>query len=88
MFVLCSTVFWRRDLKPENLLMTSAADDADLKIVDFGFAAVAHGDTLTSQCGTPGYIAPEILYGLPHGVYADAFAAFVVFVAFVLLIVV
>lgn len=56
-----------RDLKPENLLMVSESDDAAVKIVDFGFAAIAHGNTLTSQCGTPGYIAPEILFGRPHG---------------------
>ena len=47
--------------------MVSAEDDADVKIADFGFAAVVHGSTLTNQCGTPGYIAPEILLGKPHG---------------------
>lgn len=47
--------------------MVSESDDADVKIVDFGFAAIAHGETLTAQCGTPGYIAPEILFGRPHG---------------------
>ena len=32
-----------RDLKPENLIMTSGDSDADLKIVDFGFAAIDTG---------------------------------------------
>lgn len=50
-----------RDLKPENLLMTSCDDDADMKIIDFGFAIKAKGRILTTQCGTPGYIAPEIV---------------------------
>ena len=55
------------DLKPENLLMTSTEDDADLKIVDFGFAARVHGLSLSKQCGTPGYVAPEIIENKLHG---------------------
>jgi calcium/calmodulin-dependent protein kinase I len=56
-----------RDLKPENLLMTSKNDDADIKLVDFGFASVVNGFSLTEQCGTPAYVAPEILQGKPYG---------------------
>jgi serine/threonine protein kinase len=63
-------------LKPENLLMVSNDDDADVKIVDFGFAAITHGDTLTNQCGTPGYIAPEILQGKLHGAHSCFLDAF------------
>lgn len=59
---LCDHVMmWCRDLKPENLLLTSPSDDADIKIVDFGFAIDVDGLNCTSQVGTPGYIAPEIL---------------------------
>ena len=47
--------------------MTSADDDADVKIVDFGFAAYTEGGDLSDQCGTPGYIAPEILLNKLHG---------------------
>ena len=50
-----------RDLKPENLLLT---DDYTLKIADFGFAAPLQGrdgsGTLSTQLGTPNYMAPEI----------------------------
>ncbi|KAJ1402431.1 kinase-like domain-containing protein, partial [Ochromonadaceae sp. CCMP2298] len=60
-----------RDLKPENLLMTSKEDDADLKLVDFGFAARCEGNSLTNQCGTPAYVAPEIVRKQPHGVGVD-----------------
>lgn len=60
-----------RDLKPENLLLTSDANDFDIKVVDFGFASKVEGNNLRSHCGTPGYIAPEILKDLPYGKSVD-----------------
>lgn len=51
-----------RDLKPENLILNT---DGYLKITDFGFAKVIRGKTFT-LCGTPDYIAPEILTGRGH----------------------
>lgn len=60
-----------RDLKPENLLLTSKDDDADTKIADFGFAVKVTGNNITTQCGTPGYIAPEILENKPYGLAVD-----------------
>lgn len=61
-----------RDLKPENLLLTSENDDSDIKIADFGFAKrVKEPKSLTTQCGTPGYVAAEILEGKPYDTQAD-----------------
>jgi len=61
-----------RDLKPENLLLTSESDDSDIKIADFGFAKkVSKPKSLTTQCGTPGYVAPEILEGKQYDTQAD-----------------
>lgn len=61
-----------RDLKPENLLLTSENDDSDIKIADFGFAKrVIQPKSLTTQCGTPGYVAAEILEGKPYDTQAD-----------------
>jgi calcium/calmodulin-dependent protein kinase I len=61
-----------RDLKPENLLLLSAHDDTSVKIADFGFAKkVYEPNSLTTQCGTPGYVAPEILEGSPYDWRAD-----------------
>eukprot|EP00541_Cyclophora_tenuis_P014409 CAMPEP_0116562530 /NCGR_PEP_ID=MMETSP0397-20121206/12207_1 /TAXON_ID=216820 /ORGANISM="Cyclophora tenuis, Strain ECT3854" /LENGTH=355 /DNA_ID=CAMNT_0004088829 /DNA_START=88 /DNA_END=1155 /DNA_ORIENTATION=+ len=61
-----------RDLKPENLLLNSEHNDSDIKIADFGFAKkVTEPNTLTTQCGTPGYVAPEILEGVPYDTKAD-----------------
>merc|ERR1712072_484350 len=52
-----------RDLKPENLLLKSPFNDFDIKLADFGFAKKVEGKSLDTQCGTPGYVAPEILKG-------------------------
>lgn len=49
-----------RDLKPENLLLTNTTDDYDVKIIDFGLAKQSE-EPMTMPCGTPGYVAPEIL---------------------------
>jgi len=61
-----------RDLKPENLLLKTKFDDSQIKLADFGFAKECEGaHSLSTQCGTPGYVAPEILKGLTHGVAVD-----------------
>jgi len=61
-----------RDLKPENLLYESEADDATIKIADFGLAKlVSEADMMATACGTPGYVAPEILCGTPYDEKCD-----------------
>jgi serine/threonine protein kinase len=61
-----------RDLKPENLLLASRASDTDIKIADFGFARYAPDDgSLRTMCGTPGYVAPEILRREGYGTKCD-----------------
>ncbi|CAN0357857.1 unnamed protein product, partial [Discosporangium mesarthrocarpum] len=60
-----------RDLKPENLLLTSRNDDANIKLADFGFARSVLTEYVTTQCGTPGYVAPEILHAQPYGTSVD-----------------
>jgi len=49
-----------RDLKPENLLLTDKSENYSVKIIDFGLAKQSK-DLMSMPCGTPGYVAPEIL---------------------------
>lgn len=66
-----------RDLKPENLLYESEKDSCDIKITDFGLAKLTDGDTpalMRTACGTPGYVAPEILSGKSYGQEVDVWS--------------
>lgn len=56
-----------RDLKPENIIYKSKAKDAEVKITDFGLAKIRkHEEKMLTACGTPGYVAPEVLKQQPY----------------------
>ncbi|KAM4631503.1 serine/threonine-protein kinase DCLK3 [Polymixia lowei] len=63
-----------RDLKPENLLMEHGADGSSrLKLGDFGLAMVVT-EPIFTVCGTPTYVAPEILSETGYGLAVDVWA--------------
>ncbi|RDD45335.1 Serine/threonine-protein kinase DCLK1 [Trichoplax sp. H2] len=75
-----------RDLKPENLLITQNFDDTfTLKLGDFGLAVVVT-EPLFQICGTPTYLAPEVLaetgYGLPADMWATGVINYIVLCGF------
>ncbi|TVY84199.1 Calcium/calmodulin-dependent protein kinase cmkB [Lachnellula suecica] len=66
-----------RDLKPENILFRTPEDNSDLLIADFTLSRIideAQSEVLTTTCGTPGYMAPEIFKKGGHGKPVDVWA--------------
>ena len=77
-----------RDLKLENVLLSSRAADAEVRVCDFGFAksiselagragvtsAPGRPKRSDTMLGTPDYIAPEILASKNYDVYVDIYA--------------
>ncbi|XP_048777484.2 serine/threonine-protein kinase DCLK1-like isoform X2 [Ostrea edulis] len=67
-----------RDVKPENLLIIDHADGSkSLKLGDFGLATYCE-DQLFTVCGTPTYVAPEILSEVGYDFKVDIWAAGVI----------
>ena len=57
-----------RDLKPENILLGA---DGHVCLSDFGLAREAVANGASTFCGTPSYMAPEVLLGVGHGKPVD-----------------
>jgi calcium/calmodulin-dependent protein kinase I len=47
-------------------------------VADFGFAKAGTTKTMHTQCGTPGYVAPEILKRVPYGMEVDMWSVGVI----------
>jgi serine/threonine protein kinase len=54
-----------RDMKPENILV---CQDGHIKLTDFGLSKItkAQGDLTFTVCGTPEYVAPEVIRNEGH----------------------
>lgn len=60
-----------RDIKPENILLTDK--DLHVKLADFGLAKIIGEESFTTTlCGTPSYVAPEILADSKQRKYTKA----------------
>ncbi|KAI2904622.1 hypothetical protein CBS76997_4225 [Aspergillus niger] len=60
-----------RDLKPENILLDA---EGHIKLVDFGFAKQVGDHETYTLCGTPEYLAPEVIHNSGHGLAVDWWA--------------
>ncbi|KAH6585771.1 hypothetical protein BASA61_006755 [Batrachochytrium salamandrivorans] len=61
-----------RDLKPENVIFESRAEDSRVLLTDFGLSKTIKSNAfLTTSCGTPHYVPPEILKDYGHGTPVD-----------------
>ncbi|XP_048517436.1 calcium/calmodulin-dependent protein kinase type 1 [Dendroctonus ponderosae] len=63
-----------RDLKPENLLYYSPDEDSKIMISDFGLSKMEESGIMATACGTPGYVAPEVLAQKPYGKAVDVWS--------------
>ncbi|ENN81644.1 hypothetical protein YQE_01961, partial [Dendroctonus ponderosae] len=63
-----------RDLKPENLLYYSPDKESKIMISDFGLSKMEDGGIMATACGTPGYVAPEVLAQKPYGKAIDVWS--------------
>jgi serine/threonine protein kinase len=77
-----------RDIKPENLMFRYKEDDQehnrdDLVLIDFGLASLTTvKEYLYRRCGTPGFVAPEIITNKKGELYnckCDIFSAGIIF---------
>lgn len=68
-----------RDLKPTNLLLKDPSDDTNVKIADFGLSKIIGENTLLqTACGTPIYVAPEVLSGEAYDKEVDLWSVGVI----------
>lgn len=63
-----------RDLKLENMLLVEKGK-LEMKLADFGLSKLYQGQALQTACGTPFYVAPDILMGTGYGPGVDMWAA-------------
>lgn len=72
-----------RDLKPENLLYYCPEEESKIMISDFGLSKMEDSGIMATACGTPGYVAPEVLAQKPYGKAVDVWSIGVI--AYILL---
>jgi calcium/calmodulin-dependent protein kinase I len=72
-----------RDLKPENILLKDSSNAAAVKITDFGLSKIFADDLageviMKTACGTPGYVAPEVLTSKSYSSQVDLWSVGVI----------
>jgi serine/threonine protein kinase len=72
LFVVHSRGYIHRDVKLENFLVD--VDRRKVFLSDFGFAIKHQGHKVTGKCGSPTYVAPEVVMGAPYDNKVDVFS--------------
>ncbi|EKX42291.1 CHK2 DNA damage checkpoint kinase [Guillardia theta CCMP2712] len=73
-----------RDIKPENVLYANMREDSPIKLADFGLGKIIdiheHDKvkTMTTLCGTPSYLAPEVIMRKGYGMECDIWSTGVI----------
>lgn len=71
---------FHRDLKPQNILISSSGNQFEVKLIDFGtatvtaFADAGQATQSTSLVGTPAYMSPDCAAGLPFDARSDIYS--------------
>lgn len=63
-----------RDIKPENVMLINPLDPTSVKLIDFGLAAYTSSSRMHMHCGSPGFVAPEVIQRRPYDSRADVFS--------------
>jgi protein serine kinase H len=72
-----------RDLKPQNILITTREGKQRLLLADFGLSKAFNDEIMFTSCGSPEYVAPEVLANAPYTQACDIWSVGVI--AFILL---
>lgn len=68
-----------RDLKPENIIFKKK-EGFEIGLIDFGFATHERDyDKLFARCGTPGFVAPEVLKDEKYTTKIDVYSVGIIF---------
>uniref|UniRef100_A0A6P6YJ37 Probable serine/threonine-protein kinase 2 n=1 Tax=Dermatophagoides pteronyssinus TaxID=6956 RepID=A0A6P6YJ37_DERPT len=69
-----------RDLKNDNIMLKNADDPTSVVIIDFGLSSHLYSKQITMRCGSPGFVAPEVLTDRPlTDMKSDVFSLGVIF---------
>lgn len=63
-----------RDIKPDNILLSDDSDYPICKLADFSLAEYYQKKKMTVQCGTPGYMSPEMFFDECYNEKIDIFS--------------
>lgn len=71
---LSQPFYLRFYLQPENLLYYNTDEESKIMISDFGLSKMEDSGIMATACGTPGYVAPEVLAQKPYGKAVDVWS--------------